>query len=361
MIGDIWPKPTDEASVFRYHPAFKYGIPQTDQLRLYEGYVASFDQRTRNPKWVLEFITKESLIGDGAREQSNFYEDPGLEPRFRSKLDDYSGSGYDRGHMAPAANHRASQKAMNDTFSLSNISPQVGPGFNRDYWARFEKFVKDVAKVSDGVFIVTGPLWLPQPDGRGKWEMRHPVIGQPPQMVSVPTHYYKVILAENTSGQNGQHRAAVGAFVMPNAAIDPQTPVTAFTVPLESLEGVAGAKFFPGFVNDRRRAALDEAALGWQAEGKARLKVFDRVNITQDQAALLPLNGEGAVHLCDLVACQMPLERWWDNGSRGGGKGGGSSGRSLPRQKRSSGIGSGNPQEVAVVADMVDTDVFGDE
>lgn len=57
---------------------------------------------------------------------------------------------------------------------------QVGAGFNRDYWARFEKFVKDTVKISDGVFIVTGPLWLPQPDGRGtgKWEMRHPMIGE---------------------------------------------------------------------------------------------------------------------------------------------------------------------------------------
>lgn len=57
---------------------------------------------------------------------------------------------------------------------------QVGAGFNRDYWARFEKFVKDTVKISDGVFVVTGPLWLPQPDGRGtgKWEMRHPMIGK---------------------------------------------------------------------------------------------------------------------------------------------------------------------------------------
>ena len=56
---------------------------------------------------------------------------------------------------------------------------QVGPGFNRDYWARFEKFIKDTAKASDGVYIVTGPLWLPQPDARGtgKWEMKHPMIG----------------------------------------------------------------------------------------------------------------------------------------------------------------------------------------
>lgn len=60
----------------------------------------------------------------------------------------------------------------------SSSCPQVGPGFNRDYWARFEKLVKDAAKVADGVYIVTGPLWLPQPDARGKWEMRHPMIGE---------------------------------------------------------------------------------------------------------------------------------------------------------------------------------------
>jgi DNA/RNA endonuclease G (NUC1) len=59
----------------------------------------------------------------------------------------------------------------------------------------------------------------------------------------VPTHYYKVVLAENSSGKHGDHRAAVGAFVMPNAPIDTQTPVTAFAVPLEALESVAGEQY----------------------------------------------------------------------------------------------------------------------
>jgi DNA/RNA endonuclease G (NUC1) len=58
------------------------------------------------------------------------------------------------------------------------MSPQVGSGFNRDYWARFEKFVKDLVKRSDGVYIATGPLYLPSPDGvTGKWMMNHPMIG----------------------------------------------------------------------------------------------------------------------------------------------------------------------------------------
>jgi endonuclease G len=43
------------------------GIPQTDMLRIYEGFVASFDMRTRNPKWVLEFISKDTLWGEGTR------------------------------------------------------------------------------------------------------------------------------------------------------------------------------------------------------------------------------------------------------------------------------------------------------
>ncbi|KIY96603.1 endonuclease, partial [Monoraphidium neglectum] len=163
------------------HPAIKFGIPQTEQLRFFSGFVSCLDGATRNPKWVLEHITKDSLKGEGTRDQSLFYEDPGADARFRSKLSDFQDSGYDRGHMAPAANHKASQKAMDETFALSNISPQVGVGFNRDYWARFEKFVKDVVRQSDGVYIVTGPLYLPTPEadpasGRTGWRMQYPLI-----------------------------------------------------------------------------------------------------------------------------------------------------------------------------------------
>ena len=97
---------------------------------------------------------------------------------------------------------------------------QVGVGFNRDYWERFERFVRDCAKRADSVVVVTGPLWIPRPDGDGKWVMQHPCIGgswaidkietfrrplmytlsyaptgEPPALVSVPTHFYKVIPA----------------------------------------------------------------------------------------------------------------------------------------------------------------------
>lgn len=111
-------------------------------------------------------------------------------------------SGYDRGHLAPAANHRASSAAMRDTFSLSNISPQVGPGFNRDYWARFEKFVRDLSKTCKMVYIVSGPLYLPRrrrandevasANSRAKYVMNYELLGEAPDLVAVPTHFYKV-------------------------------------------------------------------------------------------------------------------------------------------------------------------------
>lgn len=58
----------------------------------------------------------------------------GIERRFRSKLEDFRGSGYDRGHMAPASNHKTSQGTMDESFSLTNMAPQVRTGARRGAW-----------------------------------------------------------------------------------------------------------------------------------------------------------------------------------------------------------------------------------
>ena len=92
-------------------------------------------QRTlRHPNWVAEHITAETLkAGEGVgRGNSQFKEDPTVPDLYKAKLSDYLRSGYDRGHMAPAADCKNSQSAMDETFYLSNIAPQVGEGFNRD-------------------------------------------------------------------------------------------------------------------------------------------------------------------------------------------------------------------------------------
>ena len=87
--------------------------------------MASYDPRLRNPRWVLERITRDSSQGDGDRFNVQFMEDGNIEERFRARLSDYKASGYDKGHLAPAANHKSSQQSVVDTFTLTNIAPQV--------------------------------------------------------------------------------------------------------------------------------------------------------------------------------------------------------------------------------------------
>lgn len=174
--------------------------------------------------------------------------------KFRAKLSDYFRSGYDRGHQVPAADCKFSQAAMNDTFFLSNMCPQVGEGFNRDYWAHFEDFCRRLTTKYPSVRIITGPLYLPKLHPDGKYRVSYEVIGNPPN-VAVPTHFYKVILAED--GKEGG-KVAVGAFVMPNAVINNKTPLTEFVAPLEIVERAAGVEFLSKLEQGRRKELCKE-------------------------------------------------------------------------------------------------------
>jgi endonuclease G len=168
---------------------------------------------------------------------------------FRAKLHDYFRSGYDRGHQVPAADCKFSQEAMDDTFYLTNMCPQVGEGFNRDYWSHLESFCRRLTSKYPSVRIVTGPLYLPKQHPDGKWRVTYEVIGNPPN-VAVPTHFYKVIVAEDGSAGGP---VAVGAFILPNARIDNKTPLTEFVVPLEIVERASGLEFLKALPRNRRR------------------------------------------------------------------------------------------------------------
>jgi endonuclease G len=65
-------------------------------------------------------------------------------------------------------------------------------------------------------------------------------------MVAVPTHFFKVVLAERSpsddASSSAQPGAVLGAFVLPNAPLQPDLPLTAFAVPLDSLEEAAGVR-----------------------------------------------------------------------------------------------------------------------
>lgn len=105
----------------------KYGLPGLAQLRSRESYVLCYDPRSRSALWVIEQLNRDTLSGSSDRAACDFQEDDSVHEYHRATNADYRGSGFDRGHLAAAANHRWSQKAMRDTFYLSNIAPQVRP------------------------------------------------------------------------------------------------------------------------------------------------------------------------------------------------------------------------------------------
>jgi len=348
------------------HPAMRLGWPTgtEDLLRVRDGFVASYDARTRNPRWVLEVLNTSTMSGPGTRKRSNFVEDATLDERFRAKLADFRGSGYDRGHLAAAAGHKNSQRAMDETFELCNISPQVGDGFNRDYWARLERFTRDVAlRTKLDVLVATGPLFLPtrasQSELRARdldaavsssaitapdvsvpnstpavsstditaaaarpstaWEMRYPLIGSPPELVAVPTHFYKVVVAAAPEGSDHsrRHAVAAAAFVVPNAPVPPDTPLERFVVPLAELESASGLRFFrgegalggsggdafavaEGRYFDSRRGASTHGEI----EGVEGGKVKGGGGGAEGRAVARRL--ERTTHVCRLVRCELP-------------------------------------------------------
>ncbi|CAG8587402.1 9295_t:CDS:2 [Ambispora gerdemannii] len=192
--------------------------------------------------WVAEHITNETLKrGDGVeRSKSHFKEDTNIPEKFRAMLKDYFKSGYDRGHLVPAGDVKFSQEAMDETFFLTNISPQVGDGFNRDYWSLLEEFCRRLVSKQGfkDVYVFSGPLYLPKQEDDGKWYVKYEVIGQG-HNVAVPNHFFKVILATRDN-----QKYALGAFILPNSPIPNSVPLQRHEVPLDVIERAAGLTFF---------------------------------------------------------------------------------------------------------------------
>ncbi|RHZ79423.1 hypothetical protein Glove_146g33 [Diversispora epigaea] len=231
---------------------YGYPGPINDPFKR-QAYQTSFNRRLRHPDWVFEHLTEESLKKgpDVDRSKSYFKEDTNIPEMFRSKLRDYFKSGFDRGHLAPAADAKFSQEALNETFLLTNIAPQVGSGFNRDYWAFFEEFCRRLVtneKFSD-VYIFTGTAYLPKKEADGKFYVKYQLIGDPPN-TAVPTHFYKIILAAKKDKNSPDGISyALDSFLMPNQRIPHDDSLEKYIVPLNAIERTTGLIFFKDLEN----------------------------------------------------------------------------------------------------------------
>ena len=182
---------------------------------------------------------------------------------------------------------------MDSTFVLSNMCPQVGDGFNRDYWAHLEEFCRELVRKYPSVRVITGPLYLPRQDeGTGKWKVEYEVIGHPPN-VAVPTHFYKVVFAEEAAG-SPICGVALGAFVLPNTPIPNDKSLRDFEVPVEAIERASGLTFAEKLAPERRKRLCQEVKC------EILVREFDRskqqgslVNAGQQTARQMAKEGTG--------------------------------------------------------------------
>ncbi|ALC40139.1 Tengl2 [Drosophila busckii] len=223
----------------------KYGFPGLDDVRVYSDYVLSYDRRNRVAHWVCEHLDASKLEPPRGvavrRNQARYHADMSVPSNFRATLADYRSSGFDRGHLAAAANHRAQQLHCNETFLLSNIAPQIGAGFNSGAWRKLELYVRELTEHFGSVYVITGPLYKPSRRHNGKWGVEYELIGA--NMVAVPTHFFKVIMLESRLPQGKPY---MEAYVLPNAPISEQLSLRAFLCDIREIEHHAGLQFFDG-------------------------------------------------------------------------------------------------------------------
>ncbi|XP_075938676.1 endonuclease G, mitochondrial isoform X2 [Anarhichas minor] len=242
----VVPVPRVQASELTVSPGgsgavMKYGFPSLANIKTRESYVTSYDPRTRTASWVIERLNPASLSGSSDRKYCNFKEDDSVHIFHRSTNADFRGSGFDRGHLAAAANHKWSQKAMEDTFYLSNVAPQ-NPHLNQKTWNNLEKLCRSLTKRYLNVYVCTGPLYLPRQEADGKLYVRYQVLGR--NHVAVPTHFFKVLILEQGDGKGVELRS----YVLPNEPIDEQVPLERFLVPIETIERASGLHFVPNIM-----------------------------------------------------------------------------------------------------------------
>ena len=158
-----------------------FGVPsRADTIIDRPGYALGYIEYHEQPAWVIYIMTKAEATTKRAKRTNKFRADPQI-PTESATLADYRRSGYDRGHLAPAADMAFSGQTMADSFFMSNMSPQK-PAFNRGIWKDLEALVRYFAITERKIVVVTEPI-LPKE--------KTVTIGA--NQVTVPTHYYKVI------------------------------------------------------------------------------------------------------------------------------------------------------------------------
>lgn len=183
----------------------------------------SWNKETRTPNWVAYLLKDADMDGNLGREPE-FYQDFEIAKEVRVSTYDYSHSGYDRGHMAPAGDFNGDKKAKKETFYMTNICPQ-NHKLNGDSWNTLEKQCRDWAYQEGGIYSVVGPIYTSE---------NPKTIGT--HKVAVPDKFFRCIL----SLKKGKEKAV--GFIYDNNSTRQRISRAACSV--DEVEQLTGYDFF---------------------------------------------------------------------------------------------------------------------
>ena len=191
------------------------------QLIKRKGYTLSYNADYKTPQWVAWELTGKETKGKEER-TDKFLPDPDVRGA-KAYSNDYTKSGYDRGHMAPAADMKWSPDVMKESFYFSNMCPQH-PQLNRRGWKNLEEKIRDWAVADSAIIIICGPI-IDKPSK---------TIGK--NKVAVPERFFKVILSPFVKPARG-----IGFLFNNRQAVE---PLSTYAVSIDSIEQLTHMDFF---------------------------------------------------------------------------------------------------------------------
>ena len=212
-----------------------------DCLIEYNGFVVSYDEALKIPVWVAYELTAEEASGTIGRSGKNFRPDDKAQV-VQADNYDYRGTGWSRGHMAPAGDFKWDDGAMWDTFFYTNCCPQ-NEKLNNGSWNILENKVRSLARQFGRVFVVTGPIVGENKCGK---------IG--PHQVAVPDAFFKALLV--LSSDDKYHGIA---FLMHNNSA--RQCLSDSCLSINDLEELVGLDFFPLLDDSIEEQVEDEVDL----------------------------------------------------------------------------------------------------
>ncbi|MEM6397124.1 MAG: DNA/RNA non-specific endonuclease [Bacteroidota bacterium] len=228
-----------------------YFLPSggTGQIVHHQGFSLSYDDDWEQAEWTAHILTGSQLRKPWNRREDNWRKDSKVQGGTATTYD-YRGSGYDRGHLVPFADMAWNAEWADETFMMSNISPQARQ-FNQGIWRELEEVTRDWAKKFGRLYVITGPVMTRDPKGE---------IGRDTK-VAIPAAYFKVLLDLEDPEQKG-----IG-FILPNQVS--YDPLFEYAASIDEVEELTGLNFFGELLPSELENQLE-------ADGNIDLWPFDK-------------------------------------------------------------------------------------